>query len=47
MALAPFIAAPEREISSSSKVASVMPSPCPPNSSGMVMPSQPPLAMAS
>ena len=47
IALAPFIAAPERATSSSSSDASVMPRPWPPYSSGMVMPSQPPLAMAS
>jgi hypothetical protein len=47
MALAPFMAAPDRATSSSSSVASVMPSPWPPYSSGIVMPSQPPLAIAS
>ena len=45
--LAPFMPPPERATSSSSSVASVMPRPWPPYSSGMVMPSQPPLAMAS
>lgn len=47
MALAAFIAPPERATSSARMVASVMPNPCPPYCSGMVMPSQPPLAMAS
>ena len=44
--LAPFIPAPEADTSSSSSAASVMPKPCPPYSSGMVMPSQPPSANA-
>ena len=47
MALAAFIPPPERATSSARIVASVMPSPWPPYSSGIVMPSQPPEAMAS
>jgi hypothetical protein len=47
MELAPFMPAPEAETSSSSSEASVMPNPCPPYSSGVVMPSQPPWAKAS
>ena len=47
MALAAFIPPPERATSSARIVASVMPRPCPPYSSGIVMPSQPPPATAS
>ena len=47
MELAAFIAAPERATSSSRIDASVMPSPWPPYSSGIVIPSQPPVANAS
>ena len=45
-AVAPFIAAPEAEISSSRIEASVMPRPAPPYSGGMAMPSQPASAKA-
>ena len=44
--LAAFIAPPERATSSTSSVASVMPMPCPPYPVGIVMPSQPPSAIA-
>ena len=47
MELAAFIPPPERATASASSVASVMPRPWPPYSSGMVMPSQPPPAIAS
>ena len=45
-ALQPFMPAPDAEISCSTMAASVTPSPPPPYSSGMVRPSQPPLATA-
>jgi hypothetical protein len=44
--LAPFMPAPDADTSSSSRAASEMPNPCPPYSSGVVMPSQPPSANA-
>jgi hypothetical protein len=44
--LAPFIPAPEAATSSSRSEASVIPKPCPPYSSGVVMPSQPASANA-
>ena len=47
MLLAPFMHAPEAATSSSTIEASVMPWPPPPYSSGMAMPIQPPLAIAS
>ena len=47
IALAAFMPPPERATSSSSSVASVMPSPWPPYSSGIVIPSQPPPATAA
>ena len=46
MAEQPFMAAPERAISCSTIVASVMPWPPPPYSSGMQMPTQPASAIA-
>jgi hypothetical protein len=45
--LAPFIPAPLAATSSSRMEASVMPYPCPPYSSGVVIPSHPPSAKAS
>jgi hypothetical protein len=47
MALAPFMAAPEAATSSKMIDASVMPRPPPPYSSGIAMPTYPPLAMAA
>ena len=46
MELAAFIPPPDAATSSSSSDASVMPNPCPPYSSGVVMPSQPASANA-
>ena len=46
IALAPFMAAPDLATSSSNIVASVIPRPWPPYSTGIVMPSQPPSAIA-
>ena len=43
----PFIAAPDAAISSSITDAAVMPSPPPPNSSGVQIPTQPPAASRS